>query len=181
MVEEEKIEQQATPDIQTAEDYVAYIKRLQENTVPLEKFESLKKEKEVLTKALAGEGPIPESVQERAKPADVNELREKFINAGEENLSNAEYIKSALELRQAIIDGGGTDPFLPTGAKISPTPQDIAGAQKVADAMQSWLDAATDLETGKIDNELFNYALKKGIAEDSPITRARIQAAKKRS
>ena len=179
MVEEEKIENKAAEENpQSAEEYVAIINRFKENTVPKEKYEALLKDKEVLTKALAGEGPVPEGVQEKGKRADINELRKRFINAGEENLSNAQYIKLTLDLRQAIIDEGGTDPFLPHGAKISPTPQDIAGAQKAADAFQSWLDAATD-ENGKIDDELFNAYLKKGIADDSPMLRARLRANQK--
>lgn len=180
MAEEEKKPQAAEEDVQTAEDYAAYIKRLKENTVPLDKYEALKKDKEVLTKALAGEGPVPEGVQSEAQRPSTDELIKKFVDAGEQNLSNAEYVKTALELRQAIIDEGKPDPFLPNGAKIRPTPQDIAGAQKVADAMQSWLDEATD-ETGKVDPELFNAFMRKGIAEDTPMMKARLNASRNRS
>ena len=64
MVEEEKIENKAAEENpQSAEEYVAIINRFKENTVPKEKYEALLKDKEVLTKALAGEGPVPEGVQ----------------------------------------------------------------------------------------------------------------------
>ena len=174
--EEEKVVQQQTP--QSAEEYADAIKHVRENYVPKEKLEKAEAEKAVLIKALSGEGPVPEGVQEKAKPADVKTLRKEFLEAGETNMSNAEYIEKALALRQAIIDEGGLDPFLPSGAKVNPTPQDIAGAQKAADAFQSWLDAARD-ENVKIDEELFNAFMRKGIAEDSPIITARLKAAKK--
>ena len=180
MAEEEKGLQSATEEIQSAEDYVAAINRLKETTVPKDQYDKLVKDHEVVVKALAGEGPVPEGVQKQAQRPSTDELIKKFVDAGENNLTNAEYVKTALELRQAIIDEGGTDPFLPNGAKIRPTPQDIAGAQKVADTMQSWLDEATD-ETGKIDNELFNAFLRKGIAEDGPMMKARLGASKPRS
>lgn len=177
--EEIKKQQQQQEEAQMgADEYAAAIKALKESTVPKEEFERLKNEKTVLVKALAGEGPVPDSVSKQAKKSDVKELRKKFLEAGELNLSNAEYIKTALELRKAIIEEGGIDPFVPSGAKVNPTPADIAAANKSAEAFQSWLDAATD-ENGKIDNELFNAFMRKGIAEDNPMITARLRAAAK--
>lgn len=177
MLEDEKTQAQQ-PEIQSAEEYAAAIKALKESTVNKDEYDKVVADRAVLIKALSGEGPIPEGVQEAAKKPDIKELRQTFLNAGEENLTNAEYIKTALELRKAIIDSGGLDPFLPEGAKVNPTPQDIVGANKAAEAFQSWLDAATD-ENGKIDGELFNAYMKKGIAEDSPLITARLKAAAK--
>ena len=177
MLEEKEIQAQQ-PEIQSAEEYAAAIKALKESTVSKDEYDKVVADRAVLVKALSGEGPIPEGVQEKAQKPDVKELRKKFLDAGEQDLTNAEYIKTALELRKAIIDEGGMDPFLPQGAKASPTPQDIVGATKAAEAFQSWLDAATD-ENGKIDNELFNAFMKKGISEDSPILTARLKAANK--
>lgn len=175
MVEEEKKTEQQT--IQSADDYAAAIEALKARTVDKDTYEKVVEDNKVLIKALAGEGPVPEGVQTQAQKPDVNELRKKFLNAGDQNLSNAEYIKTALELRQAVIDEGGIDPFLPIGAKTTPTPTDIAGANKVADMFQSMLEAATD-DNGKVDDELFNAYLKKNIAEDSPMITARLKASK---
>ena len=174
----EEKEQATQPEIQSAEDYAAAIKALKESTVSKEEYDKVVADKKVLVKALSGEGPVPEGVQEKAKPADIKELRREFLNAGEENLSNAEYIQKALKLRQAIIDEGGIDPFLPSGAKVNPTPKDIEGANKAAEAFQSWLDAATD-EKGKVDPELFNAFMRKGIADDNAMVTARLRAAAK--
>lgn len=178
MVEKE-IQQAQQDTIQTADEYAEAIKTLKEKTVSKEEYDKVVAEKSTLVKALAGEGPVPDSVQKQAQPADLQELRRKFLNAGEENLSNAEYIKTALELRKAAIAAGELDPFIPAGAKVKPTPQDVAKAQEVADTFQKWLDDATD-ETGKTDEELFMAFMRKGIADDSPVVAARIRAAKAR-
>ena len=175
MLEEEKKET-AQQEVQSADEYAAAIKNLKESTVSKEEYDKVVNDKKVLIKALAGEGPVPEGVQTQAQKPDIKTLRKEFLEAGETNLSNAAYIRKALELRQAVIDEGGIDPFLPVGAKVNPTPQDIAGANKAAEAFQSWLDMATDPETGKIDEELFNAYVKKGIAEDSPMIAARLRA-----
>ena len=177
MVEEEKKQQQQEP--QTAGEYAEAIKDLRANTVSKEEYDKVVAERTTLVKARAGEGPVPEGVQKQEDPVDVKELRKKFLNAGEENLSNAEYIKTALALRKAAIAEGELDPFIPSGAKVKPTPQDVAKAQEVADTFQKWLDDATD-ENGKVDEELFMAFMRKGIAEDSPIVAARIRASKAR-
>lgn len=163
-------------EIQNAEEYAAAIKRLKETTVSKEQYEKVVNDNKVLTKALAGEGPAPEGVQEKAKRPDINELRKKFLMAGENNLTNAETVQTALQLREACLDAGEPDPFLPAGIKNHPSPSDVQKAQDVADALQTWLDESTD-EDGIIDPETFNAMLRKGIADDSPLLIARLKAA----
>lgn len=166
----------ATTEIQGAEEYAAAIKHLKENTVSKEQYEKVVNDNKVLTKALAGEGPIPEGVQAEAKRPDIKELRKKFLEAGEQNLTNAETVQTALQLRDACLEAGEPDPFLPVGIKNHPSPSDIQKAQDVADAFQNWLDEATD-EDGVIDAETFNAMLRKGIADDSPLIAARLRTA----
>lgn len=174
------LEERTTPtppeEIQTAEDYAAAVKRLKETTVSKEQYEKLLNDNKVLTKALAGEGPIPEGAQEAAKRPDINELRKKFLTAGENNLTNADTVLTALQLREACLEAGEPDPFLPAGIKNHPTPSDIQKAQDVADTLQNWIDESTD-EDGIIDTETFNAMLRKGIADDSPLIAARLKTA----
>ena len=183
---EEEMKQQNNPNppeskIQSAEDYVKAVEDMKKNYVPKELYEKSEQDRKVLAQALSGDGPVPANVQKQAEEPNIEELRKKFLNAGELNLSNAEYIKTALDLRKALIAKGEPDPFLPSGAKANPTNVDIAGAEKSAAAFQSWLDAATDPETGKVDEELFNAYLKKGIADDSPAVTARLRAAARKA
>lgn len=175
MAEEEKKEQ-APAEPQTAEEYAAAIKHLKENTVSKEAYEKEVAEKKTLIKALSGEGPVPEGIAQKAqKSPDIKELRKKFLNAGEANLTNAETVQLALDLRQACLDKGEPDPFLPMATKKSPTVVDIEAANRVAEAFQSWLDSSKD-ENGVVDNDVFNAYLKKGIAEDGPIITAKLKA-----
>ena len=176
MPEEEKKTPPADEETSlTADEYAAAIKNLKAKTVSKEEYDKLKEENKTLVKALAGEGPAPEGAQETGKKPDIKELRKKFLTAGEENLSNAETVQTALELRKALIDSGERDPFLPQGMKIQTTPQDIATADRVAETLQKMLDEATD-EEGYIDEEMFNAQLRKNIAEDSPLLIARLKA-----
>ena len=178
MSEEENKNPAPTEDNpQTADEYAVAIKNLKANTVSKKEFEKLLEEKKTLVKALAGEGPVPDEVaQKETKKPDIKELRKKFLNAGENQLSNAETVQTALELRQALLDAGEPDPFLPQGIKRSANPQEIQKAQEVADGLQAMLDNATD-EEGYIDPDLFNAQLRKNIAEDSPVLVARLKAA----
>ena len=173
MAEEEK--NVAGQDPQSAEEYAAAIKHLKDTTVSKEEYDKLAEEKKTLVKALSGEGPIPEGVQEAEEKLDIKELRKQFLNAGDSQMSNAEYVQLALNLRKACIAEGEPDPFLPSGTKTSVTNADIEGAEKVAEAFQEWLDASKD-EEGKVDNELFDAFLKKGIQNDSPAVQAKYNA-----
>ena len=165
-------------DPQSAEEYAAAIKDLKEKTVPKEVFEQLQQDKATLIRALAEGSPLPENAQQEEKP-NIKELRQTILNAGENNLSNAEFVKAALDLRKASIAEGYPDPFLPLGIKNKPTNEDLAGAEKVAEVFQAMLDEATDPETGKLDNEIFNALLKKNIANDNPLLSAKLRNSRK--
>lgn len=170
-------EKPADQEPQTAEEYAAAIKSLKDSTVKKEDYEKLLQEKKVLIKALAEGEDLPSSDKEGQQGPDIKALREDLRKAGETNMSNAEYVEKSLQLRKALIDAGEPDPFLPIGAKVSPTLDDIKGAEKAANAFQQWLDDSRG-EDGKIDPELFNAYLKKGIAEDNPLITARLRAGK---
>lgn len=175
MAEKLESEKKTEQEVQTAEQYAQAIKNLKDKTVDKEAYDKVVAERETLIKALSGEGPVPEGVQEGQKPADIKELKKRFQQAEELGLTNAEVVETALELRKALIESGQPDPFLPIGAKVKPTLQDIEGADRSAKALQAMLDAARD-ESGKVDPEMFNAQLRKNIAEDSPLLTARLRA-----
>ena len=64
-----------------------------------------------------------------------------------------EFVKNTLALRQAIIDSGKPDPFLPMGNKIIPSDEDIATATRVANVLQECVDYA-DGDSAAFTNEL---------------------------
>lgn len=183
MVEEEKQQQQniqkQEEKIETAQDYLKLVEDMKKNYVRKDLYDKAEADRKALAAAVAGEGPVPGSVQKQAQKPDITELRKEFLSAGEKNLSNAEYVKLALQLRNEAIARGELDPFLPQGAKISPSVDDIAKANRVADGLQSFLDSATD-ENGVIDNDVFNAFLKKGIADDGAAITARLRTQNQR-
>ena len=72
--------------------------------------------------------------------ADINQLRREFLS--NEPMSNLEYCKKALELREAVIADGGLDPFLPKGYKINPTQEDYECAERVAKVLKETIEQA---------------------------------------
>lgn len=143
---EEEKELQSTEEI----DYIAAIKELKDTTVPKEQYEKLKGEnKRLLQSVLNGEQI--EGVAQSSEP-DIAELRNQLFG-GEGDMSNLDYISTALKLRDALIEKGQPDPFLPVGHRVSPTDEDIVTAEKVAKVLQECVDYA-DGDSSLFTNEL---------------------------
>lgn len=68
-------------------------------------------------------------------------LRNRLFNAAED-VSNLEYISSALELRQLILDetDGNEDIFCPSGKRFTPSSTDLDDAANVAAGLQQLVD-----------------------------------------
>ena len=174
MAEKEEKQQQETQ--MTAEEYAAYIKHIRETTVPKEEYDKVVEDKKTLAKALAEGADVPEVEKQENKP-DIKELRKEFLKAGENNLTNVEFVQKTLELRKALMEAGEPDPFLPRGLKRKPDNSDFEGAQRVADFFEQAVEDSKD-ETGKPDPDMFNALLKKGIANDNSIIAAKVRALK---
>lgn len=123
---------------ETDTDYVAAIQELQNNTVSKAEYEKLRGENKKLLDALVNGQQI--EVPKEEKP-DITELRKKLFNK-DENLSNLEYVETALKLRNALMDAGERDPFLPYGDRVTVTAEMYDQAQKVADGLQECVDFA---------------------------------------
>lgn len=121
------------------QDYIEVIKDLKENTVSREQFMKLKEENKRLIQTL-GEG-TGESQGAPAPKVDVDALRRELFNP-EASMTNLAYVDKALKLRDALIERGDKDPFLPWGKQISPTDADISTAEKVASVLQECVDYA---------------------------------------
>lgn len=82
-----------------------------------------------------------------SEPVEVNEvvdtkaLTEKIMT---EELTNLDYIKSVLKLRNALIEEGKPDPFLASGVKAKITEDDRAIADRVAEGLQELVDESND-------------------------------------
>lgn len=97
-----------------------------------------------------------------AEPVDKDKLR-KELYCLEPNLSNLEYWDKTLQLRQAIIDEGGSDPFLPAGQKIAASAEDREKANNVAKIVQECIDYAQG------DSSIFTTELNRRTVDTSPM------------
>ena len=171
-MEEEKkqVESNAEPNEESA---VEIINSLKANSVPKEDFEKLKGKYTEALKALA-EGKEFEAAQTQEAKSTAD-LREEFFEAAKKGATNAETVQKALALRDAVIAEGGIDPFLPIGAKVSPTQDDIQKAEKLAETFRKCLDESVDEATGEVSSELFRANLSRVTNPDSAATVAALR------
>ena len=121
-------------------DPVAAINDIKANTVPKEDYEKVKAERDKYCKALI-EGT--QVVEEKKEPVDIDALR-KDLFSEDSDLSNLEYVKKAVALRDALIDEGN---------KVAPTDEDYEAAERVAQAYKHCIEVADG------DSEIFTREL----------------------
>ena len=143
-------------------DYVAAIQELQNNSVSKTQYEKLRRENKKLLDALVNGQQIDLPKEEQP---DVDELRKKLFNK-DANLNNLEYVDTMLKLRNALIEKGERDPFLPVGDRVTETAEIYDTAQRVADGLQECVDFAEG------DSGIFTAQLQR-ITKDNPIKRKR--------
>ena len=119
------------------QDYVAAIKELKQNSVNKADYEALRLENKKLLDAVVNGQTVEQEIKE---VADINELRKKVFN--NPNQTNLEYVTNALNLRNALLEQGYEDPFVPHGEKIVATDDDYARAERVATVLQEMVDVA---------------------------------------
>lgn len=135
-------------------DYIAQIKNLKENSVSKDDYNKLKADNKKLIDALANGTQMEGMVVEPKVSAveKINELRKKLFSK-ESNLNNLEYCKTAVELRDALIEKGERDPFLPSGHEVVATDSDYESANRVATVIKECIDYA-DGDSNIFTNEL---------------------------
>lgn len=122
------------------EQYIAAIEELKASTVSRDAYNKLRTENKQLLDALVSGQQLPQT-QTEEKPS-VEDLRNKLFATDGNDLSNLEYVKTALSLRNSLIEAGERDPFLPYGDKVDITSDQIDTAEKVANALQEMVDFA---------------------------------------
>ena len=147
---------------QSSVELAKALKEARENSVPKADYERLEKEnKELVAQIINGEGnvgigqPTPEKV-------DIKALREDLYGPKGADLSNLDFWKKTLQLRNAVIEQEGYDPFLPHGAKIKPNEQDVERAEAVAKTVEKCIEEANG------NSEVFTALLQAETANDSP-------------
>ena len=133
-------------------DYIDQIKKLKENSVSKDDYDKLRLDNKRLIDALAN-GTQMDVVESKVSAVDkINECRKKLFGKGN-NLNNLDYCKTAVELRDALIEAGDRDPFLPFGHNVVATDSDYETANRVATVMKECIDYA-DGDSDIFTNEL---------------------------
>lgn len=152
MLEEKEISVTGTVEDNT-QDYLAAIKELKQNSVDRSEYDKLRAENKKLIDAVVnGQSGQEEPVFTKHSKEQIDDLRNELFNSPKE-LNNLEYITKAMELREALMENGEPDPFLPVGKQISPTRDDLEGAEKVAQVYKECIDYAEG------DSEVFTNEL----------------------
>lgn len=141
-------EQVVTGEVVDNTDYITAIKELKENSVDRSKYDQLKAENKRLLDSIVNGTDIGQ-VQAQEKKS-IDELRTAYLK---EDQTNLEFVQNTLALREALIEKGEPDPFLPIGNKILPTEEDIATANRVAQVLQECVDYAEG-DSNVFTNEL---------------------------
>lgn len=148
-------------------DYIETIKQLKQTTVPKTELEKLQAENKKLLDTLL-EGGEMEAAASTAQKRTPDEIRKELFGDNADSLTNLEFAQKAIELREAILDEGGIDPFVPQGSKIIAEDSDFATAEKVAEALKSCIEYADG------NSEIFTNELMRITADVAPVsTRAR--------
>ena len=152
MLEEEKVSVTGTVEDNT-QDYLAAIKELKKNSVDRSEYDKLRAENKKLIDAVVnGQPGQEEQVVVKHSKEQIDDLRNDLFNSPRE-LNNLEFITKTMELREALMENGEPDPFLPVGKQISPTRDDIEGAEKVAQVYKECIEYAEG------DSEVFTNEL----------------------
>ena len=153
MAEENKQVETGTQVEDMTPDYLAAIKELKQNSVDRSEYEKLKAENKKLIDAVVnGQVSQEESTVVIHSREEINALRKELFDP-ENDLSNLEYVKKAVELRDALMENGEPDPFIPVGKQISPSRDDIEIAEKVAQVYKECIEFAQG------DSEVFTNEL----------------------
>lgn len=152
MADEEKVVTGETVEDSTT-DYLAAIKELKQNSVDRKMYDELKAENKRLIDAVVNGQPAQEEPQAVVHTQEEIDALRKDLFTVEPKLNNLEYVEKALELRDALMENGKPDPFIPVGKQISPTREDIEKAQMVADIYKECIEYAQG------DSEVFTNEL----------------------
>lgn len=142
-------------------DYIQAIKDLKENTVSRDAFMKLKEEnKRLISSLVEGKG---EDGKPQKEVVDIGQLRNDLFNRDKVR-TNLDHITASLKLRQANLDAGKGDDYIPMGVRYAPTSSDKEAAERVAAELQKCVDYADG------DPDVFNSELQR-VLKDTPIIR----------
>lgn len=154
----------------STQNYIDTIKNLKQNTVDKASYEKLKAENKQLLDSIVNGTSSEQTVVEA--PQTIEDMRKDLFGSNEH--TNLEYAEKALKLREALIERGEVDPFLPQGHKVTIDNSDIEAANRVAEIMQECVDYADG------DSNLFTNELQRRMVDNNPFAALAQKAAKRK-
>ena len=136
-------------NVNDSTDYIEALKEMKQNSVDRATYDKLKNENKQLLDALVNGKEIE---MKKEEPVDISKLRKDLFNK-DKQMSNLDYVSSALKLRDALIEKGERDPFLPWGDKVTLTAEHYEKAEQVATVLRECVDFA-DGDSGIFTAEL---------------------------
>lgn len=147
--------------IDETQKYLDTIAELKRTSVSRADYDKVREENTKLLQSIVnGQALESSSTEDAAKPS-IEELRGKFLSG--KDMSNLEYWQTALDLRDALLEKGEKDPFLPHGQKIAATAEDVEAAQRVADVVRECIDYADG------DSRIFTNELDRRTVDTAPM------------
>lgn len=142
-------------------DYIKAINEMKQNSVSREQYEKLKQENKELLDTLINGGQVTNVMEAPTKT--IQEIRSELFSkeAADKGMTNLEFVSKSLELRDAIIESGGMDPFLPVGKGIELTRDDYEAAEFTAEQFRECIDMA------KGNSEVFTAELMRRTVDNS--------------
>lgn len=135
------------------EDYINTIKELKENSVSKDEYNKLRNRNKQLLETLKNGQSLEEKFE---KKPDIEQIKARFLGYR----TNLDYVKDVLELRNAVIESGKPDPFLPLSKRFAITQDDINSANKTAKILQECVDES------KGSSELFTALFKDRLVDN---------------
>lgn len=162
---QEKVDEKKTPEKDKVDEFIEQAKKRNEESVSKAEYEKVKAERDkVMQYVIDGKGDLDQEGSKKEENIDITALKKKLANP---DISNLEYIETSLKLRQAAIDKGESDPYLPKSGTV--TESDIEQAKKIAKVFEETVKEANG------NDAVFRALLESKIGNDDPAITAMIR------
>ena len=133
-------EQTAQEEEPNASSYIEALAKIRESMVDKSKYDKLAEDNKKLVEALANGSHFEEEEQESMEPS--SEIAKRIFKNSKRYRNDLEFFTDALAYRDALIEEGQVDPFLPFNHDYSPDESDVQKAQDIADALKECVEYA---------------------------------------
>ena len=160
MINENEMSVSQQENVNDSIDYIEALKEMKQNSVDRSTYDKLKSENQRLLDALVQGKEI--EITNNKEPVDINKLRKELFDNRDKNISNLDYVSNALKLRDALLEKGERDPFVPYGDKVTLTAEHFDKANMVAEVLKECVEFADG------DSGIFTAELQRRTKETMP-------------